>query len=54
VRAVSDLLTEKLAKYKVPKLIVLADSLPRNAMGKVQKKLLRESYKAAWEAATMR
>jgi malonyl-CoA/methylmalonyl-CoA synthetase len=54
VRAVSDLLKEKLAKYKVPKLIVLADSLPRNAMGKVQKKLLRESYKAAWEAATMR
>jgi malonyl-CoA/methylmalonyl-CoA synthetase len=43
------LLKEKLANYKVPKLIVVADTLPRNAMGKVQKKLLRETYKGAWE-----
>ena len=42
-------LKERLAKYKVPKLMVVAESLPRNAMGKVQKKLLRETYKAAWE-----
>ncbi|TAL01670.1 MAG: malonyl-CoA synthase [Rhodospirillaceae bacterium] len=38
-----------LANYKVPKLMVVADTLPRNAMGKVQKKLLRETYKVAWE-----
>jgi len=44
-------LKERLANYKVPKLIVVADSLPRNAMGKVQKKLLRETYKAKWEEA---
>jgi malonyl-CoA/methylmalonyl-CoA synthetase len=43
-------LKERLANYKVPKLIVVADALPRNAMGKVQKKLLRETYKAAWDA----
>jgi malonyl-CoA/methylmalonyl-CoA synthetase len=48
-KALRDMLKEKLANYKVPKLILVADTLPRNAMGKVQKKLLRETYKAAWE-----
>ena len=43
-------LKNKLANYKVPKLIVIAESLPRNAMGKVQKKKLRETYRSAWEA----
>jgi malonyl-CoA/methylmalonyl-CoA synthetase len=37
-------LGEHLATYKVPKRLVLADSLPRNTMGKVQKNLLRELY----------
>jgi malonyl-CoA/methylmalonyl-CoA synthetase len=37
-------LGEHLAAYKVPKRLVLADSLPRNTMGKVQKNLLRELY----------
>src|SRR3954462_6135059 len=36
----------ELAKYKLPKRIIPADSLPRNAMGKVQKNELRERYKA--------
>ena len=31
-----------LAGYKVPKALYVVDTLPRNAMGKVQKKLLRE------------
>jgi len=34
-------LKEVLANYKVPKRIFFADHLPRNAMGKVQKNLLR-------------
>jgi malonyl-CoA/methylmalonyl-CoA synthetase len=34
----------KLASYKVPKAIYVLDQLPRNAMGKVQKSLLREVY----------
>jgi malonyl-CoA/methylmalonyl-CoA synthetase len=34
----------KLASYKVPKAIHVLDQLPRNAMGKVQKSLLREVY----------
>ncbi|MBU3724168.1 MAG: AMP-binding protein [Burkholderiaceae bacterium] len=32
----------RIANYKVPKRIVVVESLPRNAMGKVQKNLLRE------------
>ncbi len=35
-----------LAGYKTPKRIVIADSLPRNAMGKVQKQVLRERLNA--------
>ncbi|MDO8607639.1 MAG: malonyl-CoA synthase [Phaeospirillum sp.] len=40
----------RLANYKVPKQVVLVSDLPRNAMGKVQKNLLRESYAAMWKA----
>ena len=38
-------LRDRLAAYKLPKRVVFVDALPRNAMGKVQKALLRESYK---------
>jgi len=34
----------QLAAYKVPKRVVFVGELPRNAMGKVQKNLLRERY----------
>jgi len=34
----------ELAGFKVPKKVFLVDGLPRNAMGKVQKNLLRDSY----------
>ena len=34
----------RLAPYKSPKRIVFVDELPRNAMGKVQKNLLRDRY----------
>jgi malonyl-CoA/methylmalonyl-CoA synthetase len=37
----------RLARFKQPKAAVVADALPRNAMGKVQKAALRETY-AAW------
>ncbi|THD78870.1 MAG: malonyl-CoA synthase [Phenylobacterium sp.] len=36
----------QLAAYKAPKQVVFVDELPRNAMGKVQKALLRERYAA--------
>ena len=35
---------DKLARYKHPRRLVVVDALPRNAMGKVQKKALREEY----------
>ncbi len=38
-----------LANYKVPKLVTITDSLPRNAMGKVQKNVLRDTYRALWD-----
>ena len=34
-----------LAGFKAPKRVFVVDSLPRNAMGKVQKAALREDYK---------
>ncbi len=37
-------LKPRLAAYKLPKRVVFVDDLPRNAMGKVQKNVLRESY----------
>ena len=36
-----------MARFKVPKRIVLADDLPRNAMGKVQKNVLRQLHAQA-------
>ena len=34
----------QIANFKVPKRVFFVDELPRNAMGKVQKNLLRERY----------
>jgi malonyl-CoA/methylmalonyl-CoA synthetase len=35
---------DQLANFKVPKWVYLVDELPRNAMGKVQKNVLRQEY----------
>ncbi|MEM6487534.1 MAG: malonyl-CoA synthase [Pseudomonadota bacterium] len=37
-------LGDRLAKFKQPKRVIFVDALPRNTMGKVQKKNLRETY----------
>ena len=37
-------LKAQLANYKVPKRVIVLAELPRNAMGKVQKNVLRERY----------
>ncbi|MFG1424438.1 malonate--CoA ligase [Roseixanthobacter liquoris] len=38
-------LEDRLAKFKLPKRIIFVDDLPRNTMGKVQKNVLRDTYK---------
>ncbi|MCW5620874.1 MAG: AMP-binding protein, partial [Burkholderiales bacterium] len=37
-------LKRELANYKVPKRVIVVDDLPRNAMGKVQKNVLRQRF----------
>jgi malonyl-CoA/methylmalonyl-CoA synthetase len=41
----------RLAKFKMPKRVFVVDELPRNAMGKVQKNILRDSYKDIYAKA---
>jgi malonyl-CoA/methylmalonyl-CoA synthetase len=41
-------LEQRLAKFKCPKRIIIVDDLPRNTMGKVQKNVLRETYKGLY------
>lgn len=43
-RAILAALDGRLAKFKLPKRAVFVDDLPRNAMGKVQKNMLRERF----------
>ncbi len=43
--AVLAAISDRLARFKQPKAAVVVDSLPRNTMGKVQKNLLRDTYK---------
>lgn len=38
----------KLARFKQPKRVLVVDALPRNVMGKVQKNVLREQFKALY------
>jgi malonyl-CoA/methylmalonyl-CoA synthetase len=44
--AIHAALRDRLAKFKWPKQVFFVEELPRNAMGKVQKNLLRETYGA--------
>ncbi|GAC1416162.1 MAG: malonyl-CoA synthase [Burkholderiaceae bacterium] len=45
--AMIDDLKRRMASFKVPKRIYFVDHLPRNAMGKVQKNLLRERFRSS-------
>jgi long-chain acyl-CoA synthetase len=50
-RAVRDFLTERIAGYKVPRLVAFHDELPREESGKIFKRRLRAPY---WEKAGRR
>jgi malonyl-CoA/methylmalonyl-CoA synthetase len=43
-RGIVEFCKSRVANFKVPKRVFFQDALPRNAMGKVQKNLLRERY----------
>jgi malonyl-CoA/methylmalonyl-CoA synthetase len=47
--AVLKALEGRLAKFKMPKRVFIVDELPRNAMGKVQKNILRDTYKGIYK-----
>ncbi len=42
-------LRARLAGYKLPKRVIFVDALPRNAMAKVQKIVLRDRYRSVYE-----
>lgn len=44
-------LADRLAKFKQPKKVFFVEELPRNTMGKVQKNVLRETYRDIYHAA---
>ena len=48
---IQDFLADKLARYKHPKRVAIMEALPRNAMGKVQKSVLRSDFKTIFNAA---
>ena len=41
---IAELVAPNLARFKHPRKYIIADALPRNTMGKVQKNILRETY----------
>jgi len=43
-QALLEALGPRLARFKLPRKVLFVDQLPRNAMGKVQKNVLRDSY----------
>jgi len=47
---IASALEGRLARFKQPKAVFTVDSLPRNAMGKVQKNELRERFAAAFRS----
>jgi malonyl-CoA/methylmalonyl-CoA synthetase len=42
--AIVDSVRDQIAGFKVPKRVYFVDDLPRNAMGKIQKAVLREKF----------
>ncbi len=51
IQQIEAAIAESLARFKHPRQIIVVDSLPRNAMGKVQKNVLREEYRHLFNSA---
>lgn len=43
-KELKEAMSEKLAKYQVPRTLLIVEKMPRNAMGKLDKKEIRKSY----------
>jgi len=48
LKKIMENIQKEIAKFKHPRELVLIENLPRNTMGKVQKNLLREKFKATF------
>ena len=44
-RALLDAMSDRLARFKQPRRLIVLPALPRNTMGKVQKNILRDQVK---------
>ena len=44
LNAIEEVLGQRLARFKQPRKLFVIESLPRNAMGKVQKNILRDEF----------
>ncbi|MCA3649163.1 MAG: malonyl-CoA synthase [Methylobacterium sp.] len=49
-KAILSALEGRLAKFKQPKRVLVVEELPRNTMGKVQKNVLRDTYRELYKA----
>ncbi len=49
-KAILSALEGRLAKFKQPKRVLVVEELPRNTMGKVQKNVLRDTYRDLYKA----
>ncbi len=48
-QAIKQALINRLARFKLPKKVIVTSELPRNTMGKVQKNILRDKYKELFQ-----
>ena len=49
LKAIEELLGQRLARFKRPRKLFIIHSLPRNTMGKVQKNILRDEFSSTFK-----
>jgi malonyl-CoA/methylmalonyl-CoA synthetase len=49
LKAIEEVLGQRLARFKRPRKLFIIDSLPRNTMGKVQKNILRDEFSSTFK-----